>query len=85
MSRRFTDTASAEAIIEGIKEGEYKNTLNIIALLKQIINDLPGTSVATEAEDLLDDYTWLVLIAQRTVLWLTIRGKSSHLPCMWIF
>lgn len=60
MSRRFTDTSSAEAIIEGIKAGEYKNTLTIIGLLKQIINDLPETSVAKEATDLLDDYTWTI-------------------------
>lgn len=57
MSRRFTDTSAAEAIIEAIKDGEYKNTLTIIGLLKQIKNDLPGTSVAKEAADLLDDYT----------------------------
>lgn len=57
MSRRFTDTSAAEAIIEAIKDGEYKNTLTIIGLLKQIKNDLPGTSVAEEAADLLDDYT----------------------------
>ena len=57
MSRRFTDTSAAIEIIKAIKDGEYKNTLTIIGLLKQIINDLPGTSVAEEAADLLDDYT----------------------------
>jgi len=56
MSRRFSDTASAEAILEDIKKGRYTNVLTIIGLLKQIINDLPGTSAATEDQDLLLEY-----------------------------
>ena len=57
MSRRFSDTAAAKAIIDGIKSGEYNNTAVIIGLLNQIINDLPGTDVAIEAKQLLDNYT----------------------------
>ena len=56
MSRRFSDTAAAEEIIKEIKNGEYSNTCTIIGLLNQIINDLPGTSVAREAAELLREY-----------------------------
>ncbi len=56
MSRRFTDTAAAQEIINAIKNGEYSNSAVIIGLLHQIINDLPGTAVAREAELMLYDY-----------------------------
>lgn len=56
MSRRFSDTAAAEEIIREIKNGEHSNTCTIIGLLNQIINDLPGTSVAREAAELLREY-----------------------------
>lgn len=56
MSRRFSDTAAAEEIIKEIKNGGYSNTCTIIGLLNQIINDLPGTSVAREAAELLREY-----------------------------
>lgn len=56
MSRRFYDTTAAEEIVLAIKNGEYSNTCTIIGLLNQIINDLPGTSVAREAAELLSEY-----------------------------
>ena len=56
MSRRFTDSAAAQEIINAIKNGEYSNSAVIIGLLHQIINDLPGTAVAREAELMLYNY-----------------------------
>lgn len=56
MSNRFTDTAAAEYILEEIKNGKYTNPLTAMGLLKQIINDLRGTSVAKEAEEVLKKY-----------------------------
>lgn len=56
MSRRFTDTGPAQFIVDEIKNGKYTNTITIIGLLKQIINDLPGTAVAREAQQLLYKY-----------------------------
>lgn len=56
MSNRFTDTAAAEYILEEIKNGKYSNPLTAMGLLKQIINDLRGTSVAKEAEEVLKKY-----------------------------
>lgn len=56
MSRRFSDTSTAKAIINEINAGGYSNRLTIIGLLKQIINDLPNTPVAKEAERLLCRY-----------------------------
>ena len=56
MSRRFSDTGPAQFIVDEIKIGVYKNTTTIIGLLKQIINDLPGTDVAKEAQQLLYKY-----------------------------
>ncbi len=55
MSRSFTDTAIAKEVIESIKNGELKNSLNVYSLLNQIINDLPNTSVAKEAQKLKDE------------------------------
>lgn len=55
MSRSFTDTAVAKEVIESIKNGELKNSLNVYSLLNQIINDLPNTSVAKEAQKLKDE------------------------------
>lgn len=55
MSRRFTDTAVAKEVIESITNGELKNSLNVYSLLNQIINDLPNTSVAKEAQKLKDE------------------------------
>lgn len=57
MSRRFNDTAAAQAIIDDIKKGLYSNHAVINGLLKQIINDLPGTEVAREAKQLLYKYS----------------------------
>lgn len=56
MSNRFTDTAAAEYILEEIKNGKYTNSLTAMGLLKQIINDLRGTPVAKEAEEVLKKY-----------------------------
>lgn len=56
MSRRFSDTSTAKYILNDIKNGGYTNTVTIIGLLKQIINDLPGTDVAKEAQQLLYKY-----------------------------
>ena len=55
MSRSFTETAVAKEVIESIKNGELKNSLNVYSLLNQIINDLPNTSVAKEAQKLKDE------------------------------
>ena len=57
MSRRFNDTAAAQAIIDDIKKGLYSNHAVINGLLKQIINDLPRTEVAQEAKQLLYKYS----------------------------
>lgn len=55
MSRRFYDTEAAVEIVKDIKKGEYSNSSEVYGLLKQIISDLPDTSVAREAQQLLDE------------------------------
>lgn len=55
MSRRFTDTSAAEEIVKDIRNGKYSNTASALGLLKQIVNDLPGTNVAREAQRLIDE------------------------------
>lgn len=54
MSTRFSSTA-AEEIIKDIRDEKYPNSASALGLLKQIINDLPGTSVAREAQRLIDE------------------------------
>ena len=49
MSRRFYDTAAAEEIMKDIKAGKYSSAV-AYGLLNQIVNDLPGTAVAREAQ-----------------------------------
>ena len=51
----FTSTAAAEEILKAIKNGEYTNSSSVYGLLQQIINDCNGTSVAREAQRLLDE------------------------------
>lgn len=55
MSRRFSDTAAAEEIVKDIRNGNYPNLASALGLLKQIVNDLPGTSVAREAQRIIDE------------------------------
>jgi len=55
MSTRFTDTAAAEEIMRDIEDGKYSENA-AYGLLKQIISDLPGTSVAREAQAYLDNH-----------------------------
>lgn len=55
MSRRFYNTGAAEEIVKAIKRGEYPNKAVVRGLLLQIINDCPGTKVAKEAKELLDE------------------------------
>lgn len=55
MSTRFSSTAAAEEIVKNIRDGKYTNSSSALGLLKQIINDLPGTSVAREAQRLIDE------------------------------
>ena len=54
MSTRFSSTAAAEEIVKDICDGKYTNSASALSLLKQIVNDLPGTSVAREAQRLID-------------------------------
>lgn len=49
MARKFTDISSAEEVLEDIKNNKYSPG-NAYALLNQIINDLPGTWVAQQAQ-----------------------------------
>lgn len=51
----FSSTAAAEEILQAIKNGEYSNSSTVYGLLQQIINDCNGTSVAREAQRLLDE------------------------------
>ncbi|MBQ6885458.1 MAG: hypothetical protein IJN56_06975 [Clostridia bacterium] len=51
----FTSTAAAEEILKAIKNGEYTNSSTVYGLLQQIINDCPGTAVAREAQQLLNE------------------------------
>ena len=55
MSRRFYDTAAAEEIMKDIKVGKYSSVV-AYGLLNQIVNDLPGTAVAREAQQYLANY-----------------------------
>lgn len=55
MSTRFTDTAAAEEIMRDIEDGKYSRNV-AYGLLNQIINDLPNTSVAREAQAYLDNH-----------------------------
>ncbi len=53
MSKRFDNTAAAEEIMKDIKAGKYSSAV-AYGLLNQIVNDLPGTAVAREAQRFLD-------------------------------
>ena len=55
MSTRFLSTAAAEEIVKDIRDGKYTDSASALGLLKQIVNDLPGTSVAREAQRLIDE------------------------------
>ena len=55
MSTRFSSTAAAEEIVKDIRDGKYTDSASALGLLKQIVNDLPGTSVAREAQRLIDE------------------------------
>lgn len=54
MAWNFNDTASAEQVIEDIRDGKYQNSLTAYNILTQIINSFPGTYVAEEAKRLRD-------------------------------
>lgn len=54
MAWSFKDTASAEIVIDQIKEGKISNKSTAYGILTQIMNDLPGTWVANEARRLRD-------------------------------
>lgn len=49
MARHFSDISSAEAVLDDIKNGKYSD-ITAYGLLNQIIQDLPGTWVAQQAE-----------------------------------
>lgn len=51
----FNSTAAAEEILKAIKNGEYTNSATVYGILQQIVNDCAGTSVAREAQRLLDE------------------------------
>lgn len=51
----YTSTAAAEEILKAIENGEYTNSSTIYGLLQQIINDCRGTSVARQAQKLMDE------------------------------
>ena len=53
MWKRFDNTAAAEEIMKDIKAGNYSSAV-AYGLLNQIVNDLPGTAVAREAQRFLD-------------------------------
>ncbi len=54
MAEHFSNTATAEAVLDDIKNGKYsKNTA--YGLLNHIINDLPGTWVAQQAQKYKDE------------------------------
>lgn len=56
MSNRFSNgdgEMSAQKIMEDIRDGKYTSSV-AFGLLKQIVSDLPGTSVASEAQAYLD-------------------------------
>jgi uncharacterized protein (DUF1499 family) len=55
MSTQFYSTASAEEVLRDIEDGKYSSN-TAYGLLKQIISDLPGTSVAREAQAYLDNH-----------------------------
>lgn len=46
--------AAAREILDEIEDGQYR-AVDAYGKLKQIINDLPGTSVANEAQAYLDN------------------------------
>ena len=48
--------ASAEEILVDIKAGKYTNRSAVYGILKNIINDCPGTYVAEAAQAYLDEY-----------------------------
>ena len=50
MAHRFSDEATANAVLEDIKENKYPSN-TAYSLLNQIINDLPGTWVAEQAQN----------------------------------
>lgn len=54
MAMSFSDTESAESVLDQIKEGKITNSATIYGILNQIINDLPGTYVAEEAQRMKD-------------------------------
>ena len=51
--KEYSDIASAEEMLKSIAEGKY-NVSAAIRELKYIIGEWPGTSVAREAERLLE-------------------------------
>lgn len=50
MAWSFKDVESAESVIEDIRNGKITNSATAYSILTQIMNDLPGTAVAKEAE-----------------------------------
>lgn len=50
MAWSFKDVAVAESVINDIRNGKIANSATAYSILTQIMNDLPGTSVAKEAE-----------------------------------
>ena len=67
MSTRFTDTAAAEEIMRDIEDGKYSKNV-AYGLLNQIINDLPNTTVAREAQAYLDNHYWFLKKQQNTAM-----------------
>lgn len=54
MAWHFSDTATAEKVIEDIENGKISNSATAYGILNQIINDLSGTYVAEKAKRLRD-------------------------------
>lgn len=54
MAWSFNDAASAEEVIENIRDGKISNKATAYGILTQIINDFSGTYLADEAKNLRD-------------------------------
>ncbi len=55
MSTMYSSDAVAKEILKDIKDEKFSSDIVIYGMLNQIVNDLPGTEVAKEAQKLLDE------------------------------
>ena len=54
MAWNFSNKASAESVIEDIRDGKIPNRATAYSILTQIMTNFPGTQVAKEAERVRD-------------------------------